>query len=1351
MNQIKIAIIDVIGLTYDGSTLEKRGLGGSESAVIRMAQELHNCGFGVTVFNNCIDREASPGIYGGVEYIDLSQIEDKEEYFFDVVIGSRTVAPFLPPEMWNRWSYRVDIHERIRRHAKLKALWLHDTFCAGDEFLEDLVVQGHIDEIFTLSDFHTSYVTTCAHGRKRNFEVLKDKIFMTRNGITQYHTEVDISQKDRNSFVYNASVTKGMIPLVEKIWPQVKERLPEARLTIIGGYYRFRENVEPDEQEKKWRELANDPRNPEKGIEFTGIITQEEIAQRLTKASFMIYPGAFPETFGISTLESLAYNTPLITTNFGALEETAVKQACWLIDYAIEPNSLFPEINTHVQVNKFIDLVVEAYTNRYLHQQKQYKCNIVKDICTWDTVALQWKQHIYKKLGAYLSVEDYRKVSAINARIHEVYGRRFSNPEEVYLPRNKQKKIVVITTAYNAEEWIAKCIESVKTQDYENWKMYVIDDASTDATTDIARLAAAGDDRIRVYTLSDNKGALRNQVETIRNVCSEDDIVMIIDGDDALVNDNQIFHRFNNLYHEGAEFTYGSCWSMVDNIPLISQPYPQSIKSTRNYRRYKFNWGLPYTHLRTFKAGLMLDAPDVEFQNQSGEWYKAGGDGALFYSAIERADPNKVVVVQDIVYLYNDAHPANDYKVHGELQNRNAEDIREKPTPADKFSVIIPTMWRAMDLIPRLLESLVDHPLVGEIIIINNDPDRTPNLQELDDPKIIMLPQEHNIMVNPAWNMGAKIARFDKLCFCNDDIVFDTRLFDKMLSRCNPSMGPHGIIWGKEEYGQPPTTDGFIDFIIWKPGDVIHCFGQLFFVHKDNWVPIDDRFKLYYGDDWVFHHAIKAGKTPWLIYNIGFNSRNSATGLCPDIVPLCEERTRIERELWKDWVLKNPLNEFVEVVEEEVPMPVKKILIAVPTNKYVETETMKAIYDLEVPEGYKTELQFFYGYRIDQIRNLIADWAKRYDYLFSVDSDMVFPPDTLKRLLAHNKDMVSGLYIQRKPGEHILEIYRNGFHVSYGDIRGKGLVEIGGCGFGCVLINSDVIRKIEYPHFHYHVALDHKDTVSEDNYFCNKAREVGFQIFADTSLLVDHVGTVKFQVESDQEHAAYPKQSVVDKALREHLQKISNMDLLPAKHKEFLKKLALDAQPKVIYDVGACVLHWYKPAREIWPKAKIIAFDAMEEVAPLWTSNHVDGIVATLSDVDGKEVEFYSNPWHPGGQSYYKENKEFSPDADIFYDECTLKKRTSRTIDSLVRQCNLPKPDLFKIDVQGAELDILRGAEETLSECKHLIVELQHVEYNKGAPLKNEVIDYLKSKGFDMIEEPFSNNGPDGDYYFYRV
>lgn len=196
----------------------------------------------------------------------------------------------------------------------------------------------------------------------------------------------------------------------------------------------------------------------------------------------------------------------------------------------------------------------------------------------------------------------------------------------------------------------------------------------------------------------------------------------------------------------------------------------------------------------------------------------------------------------------------------------------------------------------------------------------------------------------------------------------------------------------------------------------------------------------------------------------------------------------------------------------------KTILIAVPTNKYIEPETMKSIYDLIIPDGYKTEFQFFYGYQIDQIRNLIADWAKRYDYLFSVDSDIILPNDTLVKMLGHDKDVVSGLYIQRIPNTHTLEVYKdihNGgvTNILYNEIKGRGCVNVAACGFGCVLVKGDVFRKMEYPHFYYKSAVDHSQTVSEDIYFCLKARNLGFEIYADASILCDHIGSTKYAVE----------------------------------------------------------------------------------------------------------------------------------------------------------------------------------------------------------------------------------------------
>lgn len=670
---MRIAIVDVLGLAYDGRTVENFGLGGSESAVTYMAKELAALGLEVTVFNSCIDSRAQPGNYDGVQYHDLSILDLEGERRFDVLIGSRSVQPFLPG------------HPRYYKiKAKHKVLWLHDTFCDGDHMVEELVVQGHITELFTLSDWHTSYILNCDHGRRRNFEVLKRHTFQTRNGIRRRIDEVDIREKDPNQFIYNASATKGMVPLLEHVWPRLKSRIPMAKLTVIGGYYRFRDGANPDAQENTVAAYAAREDLKALDVEFTGVIPQKEIANRLARASFTLYPGAFPETFGISTLESLAYNTPVITTRFGALEETAIEEASYLLDYAIEPNVLFRDINTEDQIQRFVNLTVEAHRVPYLWQQKVHACNAVRPVEGWDTVALQWKQHFYRVFKKYLPVDEFRRVRKINNEVHRIFNRRFSNPEEwTPTPKAVEQPIHVVVSFYNAETYIARCIKSIAAQDYYNYHVTLIDDASTDESHEVLTEALNGlpVPVKRHFTVIRNKvnvGAVKNTyhtLKTIRRNERSETIVMLLDGDDSLVTDNTIFQFYNDLYESHVEFVYGSCWSEADKIPLVAQTYPRVVREARAYRKYLFAWNMPYTHLRTFRAHLITELHEEHCKDENGNWYRAGGDTAIFYPLIEAAQPEGVVANARVVVNYNDINPINDYKVNGVEQTRTARRV----------------------------------------------------------------------------------------------------------------------------------------------------------------------------------------------------------------------------------------------------------------------------------------------------------------------------------------------------------------------------------------------------------------------------------------------------------------------------------------------------------------------------------------------------------------------------------------------------------------------------------------------------------------------------------------------------
>lgn len=1351
---MKLAIIDIIGIPYDGTTVYKQGLGGSESAVTLMGKELADLGFEVTVFNNCIDH-AQPGLYDGVTYRHLNDLA--QDHYFDIVISSRTVIPFVDPSQYDRLGdhrstpYRsMNLYDRILSKAKMRILWMHDTFCLGDILIEELATSNRITDIFTLSDWHTSYILNCDHGKRRNFEVLKKKVFITRNGAKNYKQEVDIAAKDRNLFVYNASVTKGMIPLVNHIWPRVKQHIPDAQLKVIGGFYKFSEKDEPDQQEKDWRNMAFDPSNPQKGIEFTGIIPQNQIAEILSKANFMIYPCAFPETFGISTLESLLYNTPSITCRFGALEEIAIDKACYLIDYAVEPNSLFQHINAGEQIERFVKAVVDAYNNPYLHQQKQYYCNVIKDIAGWDSVAQQWRQHMFRKCGEYLTRDEYRAVSNINHRFNKIYNRRTHNTVELedYKPGVEQP-IVVISTFYNAEQYIERCIQSVAQQDYDNYHHILIDDCSTDdsfnrAVKAVYRLPKSVFNRFSVVKSDFNKGAHRNQIETIRRLTNDDAIVMILDGDDSLVNDNSIFSYYNNIYDGSTEFTYGSCWSMVDNIPLISQPYPESVKRNKSYRQHKFNWGMPYTHLRTFKKGLANGLPDRMFTDSNGNWYKAGGDGAVFYAIIEQADPNKVKCLQDVVYNYNDINPLNDYKVNGTEQNVAAADILTK-TRTQMYTVVVPTMWKVADQFVEFANKLCACDSVGELIIINNDNTKTP--AGLDNPKIRMYDFGRNIYVNPAWNLGVEQAKYSHICIVNDDVVFDTAVFERLQDMLTADNGLFGLCPGVDVFEQPPVTDKTIDIVPWT-GQHTYGFGCLFFFNKAVWQTIPQGLDIYFGDNWAFDLQLARGRQNYIIANMDFFTQFAATTKDQSITNGFLER---ERPIYEAAIaeLRNPPPAPVPVIA--APARKKRILIGIPTAKNIETETFKAVYDLEVPDGYETDFQCFYGYNIDQVRNLIAHWTvNSYDYLFSVDSDIAFERDTLKKLLAHDKDVVSGLYIQRKPTQHVLEIYEHNQHggvsnMPYEKLKGRSLVEIAGCGFGCVLVKTEVFRDVGYPQFEYHSAIDHSQTISEDNDFCRKARDKGFHIYADPSIQCRHIGSYTFTVDNN-------IQAVTDEdPVTARLRFLGNHKLMPNTHVDYLRRIREEYNfvPKVVYDIGACVLHWTDAAKTVWNEPEYIAFEAMTATEFLYKERNMRYNVGLLSNQDGRELDFYENVENPGGNSYYRENSELSSGADILYTEAHRRKLHATTLDTVMLTKQFPAPDLIKMDVQGAELDVLEGAVNALKTAKHVILELQQVEYNKGAPLRDQIINYMNNLGFDC-KGIFCDNGPDGDYHFLR-
>ena len=139
-----------------------------------------------------------------------------------------------------------------------------------------------------------------------------------------------------------------------------------------------------------------------------------------------------------------------------------------------------------------------------------------------------------------------------------------------------------------------------------------------------------------------------------------------------------------------------------------------------------------------------------------------------------------------------------------------------------------------------------------------------------------------------------------------------------------------------------------------------------------------------------------------------------------------------------------------------------------------------------------------------------------YDYIMWIDSDIVFTPQQFQKLLDHKKDIVSGIYLMGD-GRHLAtckkwdeEYFKKHCHfkfLTFEDVKGKeGLIEVSYTGMGFMLIKKGVFESIEYPWFSPIVKKigNIVDFTMEDVAFCLNAKENGFKIFVDQTVIVGH-------------------------------------------------------------------------------------------------------------------------------------------------------------------------------------------------------------------------------------------------------
>jgi len=176
-----------------------------------------------------------------------------------------------------------------------------------------------------------------------------------------------------------------------------------------------------------------------------------------------------------------------------------------------------------------------------------------------------------------------------------------------------------------------------------------------------------------------------------------------------------------------------------------------------------------------------------------------------------------------------------------------------------------------------------------------------------------------------------------------------------------------------------------------------------------------------------------------------------------------------------------------------------------------------------------------------------------------------------------------------------------------------------------------------------------------------------------------------------------------------------------------LNKIKNYFEPKSILDIGANTGQFYREISQIFPNAYYFLIEGNDGCEIPLQSIGVDYSIAMLSDCE-KVVNYYIRDGEPlcTGNSIYKENSAFYDE-----DKIIVVQKNTKTLPQIL---NDKLFDLIKIDVQGSELDIIKGGLDIIKSSKGVLMEVSLVEFNQGAPTKQEVVDFMREIDFEPVE-----------------
>jgi len=235
----------------------------------------------------------------------------------------------------------------------------------------------------------------------------------------------------------------------------------------------------------------------------------------------------------------------------------------------------------------------------------------------------------------------------------------------------------VIVNCGPCEQFIAKCLVSIRSQTFSDWRAYVTVDPCGDKTFDKAIQVREGDPRVDIRQNPVRQFPMLNLRHAIeRSNAPPDDVIVVLDGDDWFATPDALRIIDETYRRHDCWITYGS-WvaDQPDIEPERSGRWPSYPENTTDFRAA--DWLA--TAVRTWKRWLWDLIDEGDFRDRDGNYFRVTEDQAVMLPMLEMSGTDRARHIQEALMVYNRSSPHACGLTRCEEMLSNARYIRTLP------------------------------------------------------------------------------------------------------------------------------------------------------------------------------------------------------------------------------------------------------------------------------------------------------------------------------------------------------------------------------------------------------------------------------------------------------------------------------------------------------------------------------------------------------------------------------------------------------------------------------------------------------------------------------------------------